>query len=216
MLGIIHKEAKQFTVANLLIVYTFIEIGLGTLTNDAPCITFLKFWTCEFSNQWQLCQSRRKDFKHTGDVLRLAGVRRAIGLDKGNDFTSRCRKVVQDENGPRAELNLHLFQKFILAQTSFWGWIMKTCLVCLFVCLVFNLFFFMWFCEDGGGSGVLLWTTITSTALYWWDLRHSSLKTAQVKHLQLREVTTRWQVAFIRDKILANSCPLNDSSQTLP
>ena len=62
---------------------------------------------------------KREDFKHTVDVLRCAVVRRASGLNKGNDFPGRCRKLVQEGNEPRTEHNLHLLQNFILDQTLF-------------------------------------------------------------------------------------------------
>ena len=82
-------------------------------------------------------------------------LRRANGLNKGNGFTGTCRKLVQEGNEPSIEGNLHLLQNFILDQTLSLERTMKTGFACLF----FNLC--AWVCDDGGGSGVFLWTTRT-------------------------------------------------------
>ena len=62
-------------------------------------------------------------------------IRRASGLNKGSDFTGRCRKLVQEGNEPSIEDNLHLLQNFILDQTLSLEQTMKTGFACLF----FNL-----------------------------------------------------------------------------
>lgn len=144
---------------------------------------------------------------HSG-CAHVSVVRRTTGLNEGNDFTGRCRRGAQEEDGQNAEYNLYLFQNLILDQI--WG---KEGAgnengFCLFV---YKSFLFVWFCSSGG---MFLWTTrtpITSLALFWWDLGHSFLQIAQstpmTKCLQLRAVAMKWQVELVRDKILPIACP---------
>lgn len=143
---------------------------------------------------------------HSG-CAHISVLRGAPGLNEGSDFTGRCRKGAQEEDGQNAEYNLYLFQNVILDEICGRGGAGNENGFCLFI----NLFFLCDFAVvvvcfygpqkplspplhcSGGIQGAVSCKYFTNTPV--------------TKRLQRRAVATRWQVELIREKILAISCP---------